>query len=82
MSMEQVNDRLVNFASDIDENTMEQAKLTSQLPFIFPHVALMPVSQVLACTPQHPLFGNKQPKQTGTHWIVFMKEALDEIPQD
>lgn len=42
MSMEQVNDRLVNFASDIDENTMEQAKLTSQLPFIFPHVALMP----------------------------------------
>lgn len=36
----------------------------------------------LACTPQHPLFGNKQPKQTGTHWIVFMKEALDEIPQD
>lgn len=29
MSMEQVNDRLVNFASDIDENTMEQAKLTS-----------------------------------------------------
>lgn len=42
MSMEQVNDRLVNFASDIDENTMEQAKFTSQLPFIFPHVALMP----------------------------------------
>lgn len=42
----------------------------------------IPVSQVLACTPQHPLFGNKQPKQTGTHWIVFMKEALDEIPQD
>lgn len=27
----------------------------------------IPVSQVLACTPQHPLFGNKQPKQTGTH---------------
>lgn len=21
-----------------------------------------------------PLFGNKQPNRTGTHWIVFMKE--------
>lgn len=30
--------------------------------------------EVLACTPQRPLFGNRQPKQTGTHWIVWMKE--------
>lgn len=33
----------------------------------------IPVSQVLALTPERPLFGNKMPKQTGTHWICFMK---------
>lgn len=38
----------------------------------------IPVSQVLSCTPVRPLFGNRQPKQTGTHWIVFMKEGVDE----
>lgn len=35
----------------------------------------IPISQVLACTPEKPLFGNRQPRQTGTHWIVFMKEG-------
>lgn len=35
----------------------------------------IPVSQVLACTSRRPLFGNRQPKQTGTHWIVWVKEA-------
>lgn len=33
------------------------------------------LSQILALTDQRPLFGNRQPKQTGTHWIVFMKGA-------
>lgn len=32
------------------------------------------LSQILALTPERPLFGNRQPKQTGTHWIVWMKE--------
>lgn len=35
----------------------------------------IPVSQVLACAPCRPLFGNRQPKQTGTHWIVWVKES-------
>lgn len=35
----------------------------------------IPVSQVLACAPCKPLFGNRQPKQTGTHWIVWIKES-------
>ena len=34
----------------------------------------IPVSQILKCTTCKPLFGNKQPNRTGTHWIVFMKE--------
>lgn len=34
----------------------------------------IPVSQILKLTDHKPLFGNKQPNRTGTHWIVFMKE--------
>ena len=34
----------------------------------------IPVSQILKLTTRKPLFGNKQPNRTGTHWIVFMKE--------
>lgn len=40
--MKQINKKLVNWASDIDDTTLNQAKITAQLPFIFPHVALMP----------------------------------------
>lgn len=37
----------------------------------------IPLSKILACTKYKPLFGNKQPKQTGTHWVVFMKGKGD-----
>ena len=40
--MNRVNDRLVNWASIIEPATLEQAQATASLPFIFPHVALMP----------------------------------------
>ena len=40
--MEHINRRLVNWASILDEKTREQAIATSQLPFIHPHLALMP----------------------------------------
>lgn len=39
----------------------------------------IPVSQILACTDRKPLFGNRQPKQTGTHWIVWVKEASHDV---
>ncbi|MDR1461541.1 MAG: SAM-dependent methyltransferase [Azoarcus sp.] len=31
------------------------------------------LSQVLALTDEKPLFGNKRPKQAGSHWLVFLK---------
>jgi tRNA-splicing ligase RtcB (3'-phosphate/5'-hydroxy nucleic acid ligase) len=34
--------KLLNFASHIDENTIEQAKQTAEMRFVHPHVALMP----------------------------------------
>lgn len=37
----------------------------------------IPLRQILECTTQVPLFGNKQPKQTGTHWIAWMKEGAE-----
>ena len=35
----------------------------------------IPVSQILALTPERPLFGNRCGKSNKTHWIVFMKGA-------
>lgn len=34
--------KLLNFASHIDDNTIEQATQTASMPFVHPHVALMP----------------------------------------
>lgn len=41
-----VSDKLINFASEVDDETLEQAKAISELPIVFPHVALMPDAHV------------------------------------
>lgn len=33
----------------------------------------VPLKEVLALAPCQPLFGNRRPKRTGAHWLVFMK---------
>lgn len=33
---------LVSFASEVDDQTVEQARMITRLPFVYPHVALMP----------------------------------------
>ncbi|WP_448627172.1 RtcB family protein [Geodermatophilus sp. URMC 64] len=40
--MEQLSDKLLNWASILDEQTRMQAERTASLPFVHPHVALMP----------------------------------------
>ncbi|HEV2373078.1 MAG TPA: RtcB family protein [Streptosporangiaceae bacterium] len=40
--MEQVSKRLFNWASVLEPATLEQAERTASMPFIYPHVALMP----------------------------------------
>lgn len=40
--MQQINKRLMNWASILEPNTLEQAQRTATMPFIFPHLALMP----------------------------------------
>jgi tRNA-splicing ligase RtcB (3'-phosphate/5'-hydroxy nucleic acid ligase) len=40
--VEQISKRLMNWASILDDQTREQAVRTATMPFIFPHVALMP----------------------------------------
>jgi len=39
---ERLDEKLVSFASILEEKTREQAITTSRMPFIFPHLALMP----------------------------------------
>jgi tRNA-splicing ligase RtcB (3'-phosphate/5'-hydroxy nucleic acid ligase) len=40
--MERISDRLVNWASILADNARAQAERTASMPFIYPHVALMP----------------------------------------
>jgi tRNA-splicing ligase RtcB len=40
--VETINSKLLNWASILDDKTREQALRTSQLSFIYPHLALMP----------------------------------------
>lgn len=40
--MEHINKKLVNWASILDNGTLEQADVASTMPFIYPHIALMP----------------------------------------
>ena len=40
--MEKITKRLFNWASILDEGTREQAMTTATMPFIYPHLALMP----------------------------------------
>jgi tRNA-splicing ligase RtcB (3'-phosphate/5'-hydroxy nucleic acid ligase) len=40
--MEQLSKRLMNWASILEDKTRAQAERTAAMPFIFPHVALMP----------------------------------------
>lgn len=41
----------------------------------------IPVSQVLALTPQKPLIGNRCGKTSKSHWIVFMKPSCQTTSQ-
>lgn len=40
--IEKINDKLANWASILEEKTRAQAEITSTMPFIYPHLALMP----------------------------------------
>lgn len=40
--MEQITKRFMNWASILEDNTRDQVQMTSEMPFIHPHIALMP----------------------------------------
>ena len=40
--MEKINGRLLSWASILEDSTREQAERTAAMPFIYPHLALMP----------------------------------------
>jgi tRNA-splicing ligase RtcB (3'-phosphate/5'-hydroxy nucleic acid ligase) len=40
--VQQISKRLMNWASILDEQTREQAITASRMPFVYPHIALMP----------------------------------------
>jgi tRNA-splicing ligase RtcB len=40
--MKKIHDRLISWASILEQNTEDQARTTAEMPFIHPHLALMP----------------------------------------
>ena len=40
--MERISKKLMSWASILEDNTREQAERTASMPFVFPHLALMP----------------------------------------
>lgn len=40
--MEQISERFLNWASILEDSTRAQVQMTSEMPFIHPHIALMP----------------------------------------
>ena len=40
--MKKITPRLFSWASILEDNTAEQARVASTMPFIYPHLALMP----------------------------------------
>lgn len=40
--MERISPTLFNWASILEDSTREQAVTTASMPFVFPHLALMP----------------------------------------
>ncbi|WP_343892598.1 RtcB family protein, partial [Curtobacterium herbarum] len=40
--MQKITNRLLSWASMLEEQTEQQARTTSRMPFVFPHLALMP----------------------------------------
>ncbi|PZE88245.1 RtcB family protein [Curtobacterium sp. MCBD17_008] len=40
--MQKITDRLLSWASMLEERTEQQARTTSRMPFVYPHLALMP----------------------------------------
>ena len=40
--MDRISNRLLSWASILDDKTIEQARTSSRMPFIYPHLALMP----------------------------------------
>lgn len=42
----------------------------------------IPVSQIMALTPERPLFGNRCGKNAKSHWVVFFKSDLANIADD
>jgi Uncharacterized conserved protein len=46
-----INDKLISWASDVEEGTIRQAEKTARLPIVDGHVALMPDAHVASARP-------------------------------
>lgn len=88
--MKQLSPRLMNWASILEDGTREQAERTATMPFIYPHLALMPDAHLgLGATVGSviPTLGAIMPAAVGVDIgcgmiAVRTQWHVDELPQD
>ena len=75
--MHQINTKLINWASVLEDKTREQALRTSTMPFVFPHLALMPDAHLgLGATVGSviPTERAVMPAAVGDQWFIGIPE--------
>ncbi|MDE9364221.1 RtcB family protein [Luteipulveratus sp. YIM 133132] len=88
--MEQINGKLISWASILEQGTRDQAVTTAKMPFIHPHLALMPDAHLgLGATVGSviPTLGAIMPAAVGVDIgcgmiAVRTQYTLDQLPED
>ncbi|MDF8263617.1 RtcB family protein [Luteipulveratus flavus] len=88
--MEQINGKLISWASILEQGTRDQAVTTARMPFIHPHLALMPDAHLgLGATVGSviPTLGAIMPAAVGVDIgcgmiAVRTQYTLDQLPED
>ena len=88
--MEQISKRLMNWASILEDNTRAQVVMTSEMPFIHPHIALMPDAHLgkgCAVGAVLPTLGAIMPAAVGVDIgcgmiAVRTQYVADDLPED
>ena len=88
--MEQISKRLMNWASILEDDTRAQVVMTSEMPFIHPHIALMPDAHLgkgCAVGAVLPTLGAIMPAAVGVDIgcgmiAVRTQYVADDLPED
>lgn len=79
--MQRINKLLLNWASILEDQTRAQAVMTSQMPFIDPHLALMP-DAYLDRTPGSARSAESSQARARNNFSIFFTSTPSRFPSD